>query len=99
MTKQIKRNLIHPLIGTTDIMDTSSTSPVKATSKDSDQPSSSGFPEFKDQLSSQFTRLEDVLASVGPLPTSQQKPVFLSVRVGVSLRSGAVSTTHLSCNL
>ena len=94
--------LIHRLIGRTDteIMDTSSTSPVKATSKASDQPSSSDFPEFRDQLSSHFTRLEDLLASMGPLPTSQQKPVSLSVRVGVSLPrpppsfpSGAVSTT------
>ena len=68
----------------TDVMDFSSTSAVKATTKASGQPSSSEFAEFKDQLSSAFTRVETVSASVAALPPFYQKPMFSPVRAGVT---------------
>ena len=46
-------------------MDTSYISPVKGATQASDQPSTGEIVEFKDQLSSYFTRPEAVLASVG----------------------------------
>ena len=73
--------VIGPGASTSDNMDTTTISPSNRAS----HLSSSEFMDFKDQLSSHFTRLETFLASVGALPSCQPKPVFLPpIRVGVS---------------
>ena len=79
-----------------DKLESSEILPTKAVNPATSHPSSSEFAEFKDQVSSRFTKLEALLATAGALPGSAKaRYVFLSCqgRSFTSTPSRVVSTT------